>query len=248
MNKPTGPEPANYLCVFHADPGVDTDVIDAGSDPDFSPPSPTWGICRPNLRRAVVPGSGLVFVGYYRASRTYYLKGWFDVGEVIGYEDALYRFPTRRNVIVSRAYHLGRQGEVAWKRDDLRVEVEKRHGLAPQFLTRLRGQSGWLTQNPLDDHEIDNWKCQRMFGCGRRQFLACNEAGACLREQEFPGLTGYVIAKADSWLDTGRRRKAWLDVAPASLAGLALRTRYGQHNPRRISRSQVEQIVAAANG
>ena len=95
-----GGEPHNYVCVFYADPAVQDDVVDLGLDPDFSAPLPTWGICRPNLRRAVRRGSRLVFLGYYPKDRSYLLKGWFEVDETIGYEEALERFPNRRNVIV----------------------------------------------------------------------------------------------------------------------------------------------------
>ena len=55
----------NYICVFRADPNVDDNVVDLGQDPDFSPPVPTWGICRPQVRaKWVSVGSYVVFIGY----------------------------------------------------------------------------------------------------------------------------------------------------------------------------------------
>lgn len=236
----------NYVCVFYADPAIEDDVVDLGLDPDFSAPLPTWGICRPNLRCSVGRGSRLVFVGYYRETRTYILKGWFEVDDVIGYEQALELFANRRNVIIRYSARTQPRLPTVWKRKGLRALVEPRWGSKPDFLTSVRGTQGLLVQNPDDDHEIDNWKCQRMFGCDRDQFLSCNEAGECLREADFGNLRGYVVAKSDRFDDFGSKRLLWIDVAPARLKGVSLRTPVNQHNPRRLSSREVDDIIRAA--
>jgi hypothetical protein len=163
MTDPITSSAPSYLCVFHADPAISDDVVDSGQDPDFSLPMPTWGICRPDVRRAVRPGSHVVFVGYYRADRRYLVKGWLRVADVIGYVEALSRFPSRRNVIIrdrSDDHHVPR----AWKRLGLLAEVEERYGTAePRFLTELAVGGRTLVQNPVDDHEIDNGSASACF-------------------------------------------------------------------------------------
>lgn len=62
----------HYLCVFRAAEDITNDVIDIGQDPDFRPPA-TWGICRPNIRRAVRPGNHTVFLGYFPSTGQYLL-------------------------------------------------------------------------------------------------------------------------------------------------------------------------------
>jgi hypothetical protein len=68
-------------------------------------------------------------------------------------------------------------------------------------------------------------------------------AGACLREPEFPHLTGYVVAAEDGWQDVGRLRLDWLAVAPPSLRDRSLRTPRGQHDVLRLTDAEVMGIV-----
>jgi hypothetical protein len=97
-------------------------------------------------------------------------------------------------------------------------------------------------QLPSDDHQIDNWKCQRMFLCQRSQLSACIAAQACLREQQFPSLRGYIVA--DAQCDLGADRLEWHALAPPSLAARALRTPRGQHNPIRLSDAELAALLA----
>ncbi len=240
----------NYLCVFRANPLVQDDVLDCGLDPDFRPPIPTWGICRPSTRRSVVPGSYVVFLGYYAKDQSYLIKGWMRVGEKISYLGALERFGYQPNVIVRElTSHEARQpksfAEVRWKRKPLQHETLRRNGTdSPQFLTTIVLKDRVYVQFDEDDHEIDNWKCQRMFLCQETQLKRCIKSGACLREPEFPHLTGYVVAAEGEWQDVGRLRLDWRAVAPPGLRDRSLRTPRSQHNALRLSDTEVIELVS----
>lgn len=234
--------PRHYLCVFYGDPQINGDVVDIGLDPDFSAPAPTWGICRPAVRsRWLVKGSHVVFVAYYRPER-YLVKGWIRVGELLTYTKALDRFPSRRNVIIRTLDRISPPARpTLWKRKDIGVAIEAKYGnRPPTFLTTIRSGNRTFVQNPEDDHELDNWKCQRLFLDSSAQLRRCIEAGCCLRESHFPTLKGYVVA--DAWADVGPLRIPWSQVSPPSLVGAPLRTPYHQHNERRLSDEDLEFI------
>jgi hypothetical protein len=141
----------HYLCVFRAAEDITDDVIDLGQDPDFRPPTATWGICRPNIRRAVRPGSYVVFLGYFPATRQYLMKGWLRVAESISYLHALERFPDRPNVIIRDADAVAGLPAVprGWKREDLRDQAWQKTGtLTPGFLTTIDLAHRHLVQLP----------------------------------------------------------------------------------------------------
>lgn len=240
----------NYLCVFRADQEVHDDVVDCGLDPDFRPPIPTWGICRPLTRRSVVPGSYVVFLGYYARDQRYFVKGWMRVGEKISYLEALKRFGNRPNVIVRELTDRKVQqprppAEVGWKRKPLQQETLRRYGTgSPRFLTTIDLGGRVYVQFDEDSHEIDNWKCQRMFLCQEKQLNRCIVAGACLREPQFPHLTGYIVAAEDEWQDVGHLLLDWQAIAPPSFRGRSLRTPRGQHNALRLTDAEVIEIVS----
>jgi hypothetical protein len=237
----------HYLCVFRAVEHITDDVIDVGQDPDFRPPAATWGICRPDIRRAVRPGSHVVFLGYFPRTRRYLMKGWLRVAESISYLQALERFPGRPNVIIRDADAVAGLPVVprGWKRNDLRDQALQETGTpAPGFLTTINLADRRLVQLPSDDHQIDNWKCQRLFLCRRSQLSGCITADACLREQQFPSLRGYIVA--DDHCDLGAERLEWQAVAPPRLAERPLRTPFGQHNPIRLSDADLAAVLAIA--
>ena len=234
----------NYLCVFHVNSEVLSDVVDLGQDPDFSPPPATWGICRPQVRsKWLNVGSEVFFIGFDRKADSYLGKGWFKVGEIITYVEALRRFPTRRNVIIRFEEEVGTRArdEVKWKRKDLRRLCEARFGTPqPEFLSKTGCQEKFLVQNPDDDHEIDNWKCQRMFLCREQQLVKCINEARCMRESEFPGLSGYIVA--EKWCDVGPKRIPWQELAPPSMMATSLRTPMGQHNVLPIGTDEMARI------
>lgn len=236
--------PKHYLCVFH----VDEALRDLGLDPDFSAPSPTWGICRPQIRtKWISKGSLVVFVAFHKEQSEYWFGGWIRVGEILGYEDALHRFPNRRNVIIRRADVVPqiRVDDAKWKTQEFKRLVARKGEHVGEFLTCIRASDGGVfVQSPDDDHEIDNWKCQRIFLCQERQFKTCLEASRCLREREFDDAKGYVIA--DQWMDATDRRIRWASVAPESLVGVSLATPKMQHNARRLYSEDIRQILIRA--
>lgn len=236
----------NYLCVFRANHEIGNDVADLGQDPDFSPPVPTWGICRPQVRcRWISVGSYVVFIGYYSETRTYLLKGWFRVGEIISYPEALERFPDRRNVIIrDKVNSPSKLANMAWKRDDIRCHVQAKYGdRIPEFLQTIQSDGCIYVKNPDDnDHALDNWKCQRIFLCSKNQLRGCIEHGRCIREGKFSALKGYVVA--DDWQDIGPSRIPWSEVVTSSLKSKPLRTPRGQHNVIRLQDSDVEELKA----
>jgi len=120
----------NYLCVFRADQEVHDDVVDLGQDPDFRPPVPTWGVCRPPTRRSVGVGSYIVFLGFYKQDQRYLVKGWMRVGEKINYLEALRRFGNRPNVIIREAPQTKSSAPMSWTRNhkDLQKLTRDRYG------------------------------------------------------------------------------------------------------------------------
>jgi len=236
--------PPSYLCVFHAAEGMEDDVRDLGEDPDFRNPA-TWGICRPNTRRAVQLGSHVFFLGFLRNPTRYLIKGWLRVGEKIGYVEALERFGDRPNVILRDRDHAesASRRQPYWKNEELRAQSEAWYGPEPSWLATIKVGSRVFVQNPADEHELDNWKCQRMFMCQRRQFERCLRAGICQRESEFPTLSGYIVAS--EWRDIGPRRVPWEAIAVSRLPSERLRTPYGQHNHQLLTDDEVATLKAA---
>ncbi len=238
----------NYLCVFRADQEVHDDVVDLGHDPDFRSPVPTWGICRPPTRRSVGVGSYIVFLGYYKEDQSYLVKGWMRVGEKISYLEALKRFGNRPNVIIREGPQTKSSAPMSWtrKHKDLQKLTRDRYGTdRPLFLTTINFKNQAYVQFEEDPHEIDNWKCRRMFRCQTKQLRRCIEAGVCKRETEFPDLTDYIVAAEGEWQDVGPQHLDWLTVAPTCLRDKSLRTPLNQHNVLLLSDAEVMEIVGA---
>jgi len=106
------------------------------------------------------------------------------------YPSALERFGDRPNVIVRELKgDEARQPKsltvLGWKRKPLQEETLRQYGTdSPRFLTAIDLGDRVYLQFDEDSHEIDNWKCQRMFLCQESQLKRCIMAGACLRESE----------------------------------------------------------------
>lgn len=229
--------PHSYLCVFTANPQVKDNVEDKSKDPDFSEPA-TWGICRPQVRvKWTTPGSHILFIGLLREQKKYYVKGWIRIGERISYIEALKKFPKRPNVII-RPKGRGKPPEIKWKRQTIEKFIQKKYGAKiPQFLRSIKVGKQVFMQNPKDDHQVDNWKCQRMFLCSTKQLTKCSKKDKCLKEAKFSSLRGYVIA--DKCHDVGHVR---IPVEKLGYKIKDLRTPRGQHNALLITPKRMKNI------
>lgn len=239
----------NYLLVFHAVEDINEGIKDAGNDPDFSSP-PSWGICRPNIRRAVKVDSLLVFVGYIKPNN-YYVKGWFEVGEKIDHHEALEKFPNHRNVIIREGNldtalrHYKNKDKIKWRYPERKEIYDENNNNIPLFLLTIRAKNKTFIQSPEDYHEIDNWKCSRIFGCNKNIFSKCVLSNGCHKEGELgnPKYENYIVAKRNRWMDISRMKIEWKELKTKLFLSMTLRTPKGQHNPIRISDREMNSII-----
>jgi len=235
---------AGYQAVYLTDAD---DLTDVGDDPSFKSPFPTWGICRPDLRSRLEVGDSLFFVAYHRPSRKYYARGLLVVGELITHTDAASRFEGRHNVLLTK----GEPGpnpewKGTWKNKDLAVTPP------PDFLVSAVDSTGakWW-HAAYDDHEIDNWKCRRIFLCKRPTLIRCLASGRCARERSIndPKHANYVVGDPDRSFVV-KTKTPYSDVA--SSCGLLEEPtrRANQHPYDDLTESQVEKLQAwfASNG
>lgn len=231
-----------YLITFIGNENNTECVTDITNDPDFSLPHPTWGICRPNVRRwKSLVGSTLIFLGYFKEQNRYYIKGWFKVDSSITFLDALTRFPNRRNVIIRKSDFILNNNE-SWKSKKIKKLIdEKYNGVAPSFLREIQFNGNKYVQNEMDDHEIDNWKCKRIFYCKGDQLHTCLENGNCVKENVFPDEKGYIVGSSD-YVDLGTKWIPWREICPQSYVGKDLKTPKKQHNVKGIALSDFNEI------
>jgi hypothetical protein len=204
-------------------------MVDISDDPCFRNP-PTWGICRPPTRKVIDKGDYLFFFAYYKISDQYYFKGYFKVGEKISYINAFKRFKNRLNVIITDKKYKNKNAN--WRYRDLKKTYENKNGTQiKKWLTTIQVQEGIFYQNPNDNHEIDNWKCRRIFHCQSDQFKNCILRDKCLKDKiSLMEYKNYVVADNKNWADLGH---LWIDL-PTFLKetgfSLSLKTPLNQHN------------------
>lgn len=218
-----------YIVVFHGE-RQEQKIFDIGDDPCFDN-LPTWGICRPNYRRSIKPGDTLFFLAKIRSD--YFLKGWFQVGEKIDYLKAMRRFPKRKNVMLS-SKKAKRQNR--WRYGNLKKKYAEKHGNQnPIFLIDLKCTEGTFYQNPLDNHEIDNWKCRRIFHCQSRQFEHCINANSCLKNGEtLCNYKNYIVADKNNWDNVESLNVTLDDIRNSTGFNKPIRTPLNQHNVQRF--------------
>jgi hypothetical protein len=220
-----------FLIVFHGQI-VNGKIIDIGNDPCFDDP-PSWGICRPPTRRTVKHGDTLIFIA--KVDNDYFLKGWFQVGDKLDYVSALSNFPLRQNVIISTKPSTH---PIKWRYKNLQKSYYKTNGQStPKFILDLNSANGTFYHSQTDDHEIDNWKCRRVFHCTSKQFEKCIVADNCLKSTS--SLTAdeyknYVVADTTQWEDLDHLRITFDEIAKATNFPTPIRTPKGQHNVLRF--------------
>ena len=216
-----------FLIVFHGEI-INGKIIDIGEDPCFDS-IPSWGICRPPTRKAVKLGDTLIFIA--KVENNYFLKGWFDVGEKLDYLSALKEFPTRRNVIISKTKSTK---EINWRYGSLKKSFKNKNGHTnPTFLSDIQTTSGTFYQSITDDHQIDNWKCRRIFHCHSKQFEECISKNSCLKNGSIITAVeykNYVVAAPNNWADLDFLKITFDEIAKATNFPTPIRTPKGQHN------------------
>ena len=245
--------PNHYLIVYHATSDLPS-LNDIGDDPCFDNP-PSWGICRPNVRRWVTRGSNLFFLAFIQPAQ-YYLKGWFEVGEKISYVEAARRFPHRRNVIIRPLQNWQTMDSIKLKRKIMWRYPKKKKFFEqsqltsiPNFLFSTISENTVFIQNPDDLHEIDNWKCNRLFQCTYMKFKKCISLNSCQKEGSIENeqYRHYVVANSKRWSDTGGLRIDWQTIDVNFNFGFSLQTPKGQHNTKVIPKEKIQPLLHFLN-
>jgi hypothetical protein len=231
----------NKLCVFKAQWEGDK-LIDVGNDPCFDH-LPTWGICRPNIRKSLIIGSRVFFIGYVKDENKYFVKGWMEVGEKISYIEALNRFPNKENVIISKENN---HRELKWRYKELKQFYTQLETKNTDFLAQINSKEGVFYQNPIDDHEIDNWKCRRIFHCDKRKFTGCASIGNCALDDisiELDKYKNYIVANPNKWGEYGKFRIEYEEIRDIAGINKNIKTPKGQHNALNLSDEGMDKII-----
>jgi hypothetical protein len=220
-----------FLVVFHGE-WQGNKVIDISDDPCFNSP-PSWGICRPPTRKAIRKGDTIIFIA--NIGKDYFLKGWFEVKDKLDYLSAMIRFPSRLNVIISSTFK-ARSDD--WRYKDLKKAFKKKYNSTiPSFLLYLKVQEGTFYQNPKDDHELDNWKCRRIFLCKNKDFQKCTIANRCLKDNVSimdAKYKNYIVANKGKWEDVDRLKITFDEICKATGFNKSIITPKHQHNVLRF--------------
>lgn len=216
----------NYALVYLVDDDPTNELKDTGNDPDFSSP-PTWGICRPDIRNEteINEGSILLFIARVRTSgqNKYFLKGFFEVAEKINIIQAYSRFGKRQNVIISTQK---RQNEnIDWGNTDWQdCFIQSKIKEIPEFLKTVKNKGINYYQKDNDNHQLDNWKCRRIYNCKIESFRNCIANKYCQKENELnenvinskenPQLkNNYIVGDKDNYKDWSYLKVEWRKIA-----------------------------------
>lgn len=226
--------PKTYILVFHGT-WENEKLIDVGDDPCFQSP-PTWGICRPNVRGSwIKPGDTLFFLCCIDHSNEYFLKGWFEVGELISYPEALIRFPGRLNVIISRTLI---DKNVTWtKGNRKRMNMLFQDKTPPEFLARIKSKQGDFYHTSYDDHCTDEWKCKRIFRCDYKQLDKCIEQNSCAKDGvDINDYSHYIVSHPEHWEDVDYLRICIEDIQNNIGWSDKIKTPINQHNALKFTK------------
>lgn len=232
------------LIVFHAD-WKNGKLMDVGNDPCFNEnETPSWGICRPPVRRSIKVGDTVIFLGYVKSTKQYFLKGWFEVGEKIPYWEALQRFSNRENVIIGQ--HPKPLENSRWRHDRSFADQLNENGRGiPNFLKEIKAQEGTFFQSSADGHEIDNWKCRRIFHCHKKQFAQCMVSGACQKDNiSLSMYANYVVGHPERYADLDFLNIDGMDLLAAMGVIKPIRSPYNQLNPINLTEEQLARFHA----
>lgn len=232
----------NYVAVFYGKSENDV-ICDKGDDPCFTG-IPTWGICRPNIRKSLQVGDTVFFLAEIKGQ--YYLKGWIEVGKKIDYISALRDFPNNKNVIIAEK----QRGTINtdWKGNKaLKKSHRDKYSSNSDFLSRLVVDEIIFYQNKTDGHEINNWKCGRIFNCWTKQLIQCIENNKC--EKDNVDITdiryrNYIVANPDASCDVDYLE---ITIDDIGMKESVIRTPCGQHNPLILLDGRKEELIDFVN-
>lgn len=207
----------NFALVYLVDEDNENKLQDIADDPCFDKP-PTWGICRPDIRneKELKDGSYLLFIArkFINNERKYLLKGYFRVKSKIDIIEAYQHFGQRRNVIISsqqRKIPQTKWRNYEWKRTLKQYILSE---TIPNFLKTLKVREFLFYQRDVDCHEIDNWKCRRIFNCNIRSFKNCVSSNKCIKElQNISFKKNYVVGDENDFADWNSLKIEWKEVA-----------------------------------
>jgi hypothetical protein len=216
------------------------DLADIADDPCFALPFPTWGICRPNIRCGAPRGQAIFFVAYHRPTGLYFPRALFVVADRITHTEAARRFAGRMNVVLASE----NPGPTAawrdkWRNKKLRIAV------APDYLTSTVAADGrrWWHAG-YDAHEVDNWKCARIFRCQHNTLVRCIEAQACSKEGRVDEqrYASYVVGDPNATFVTNQK-VAYREVAThCGLPAEPRRTAGHKHPEDPLTKTQVDRL------
>ncbi|MEX3746534.1 hypothetical protein [Lysinibacillus xylanilyticus] len=95
------------------------------------------------------------------------------------YAEAFAQFPQRKNSLIRESnIILNTVENIKEGRKDSSVKneierIKNKTGSIPSILTTIRYNNKIYVQNPEDDHQVNNWKCRRIFNCYDRTMIKC---------------------------------------------------------------------------
>lgn len=204
----------HFVLVFLAEVDNSGKFVDPGNDPCFDRP-PSWGICRPDIRneKGLCPGSYLLFIACVKinGTRKYYLKGYFCVKEKIDVISAYNGFCGRSNVIIS-----SRERKIpneVWASKRWEQACFENNQSIPEFMKRLKQGIDEYYQTDWDNHQIDNWKCRRIYNCNIKSFKKCIAEDRCLKDAHNLK-KNYVVGSENDYAEWDNLMVEWRSVSP----------------------------------
>lgn len=167
------------------------------------------------------------------------------MGEKIDYPRAMRKYGNRQNVLLTKKNNI--RQDIKWRYPALMQLSRRKYGdMVPDFLRKINSNGETFYQSHKDDHEIDNWKCRRIYHCNKNHFADCIEYGTCMKENESlcaDKYRNYVVANPNKWEDLDDLRIRYCDLANRVNLPETLCTPKGQHNVRKVDK-QIDEIFS----
>lgn len=170
----------------------------ADNDPHFWCSPPTWGICRPDLRKKVLPGQTIFFVLSKYAQHPQMIFGYMKVFEVVSHLAAHRKLPQKRmcglfpdgNIIVNAAGGYNRWD--AWSHEHNFQKIRGRYAIGDPAASRFLTPQQIASKAPQFLAILK----EVLGGQGDRAIDYISRAGR-------QALTGEQVRALTSWIDSG---------------------------------------------